>query len=228
MPDVEDDGMRAPGGRPTAAGEVRRHLAVAATSLDARPSEIVGLALLLAGGLLCLAVLVWWAPADVRPGPPDGVAPTAPPGADGGDEVVVHVAGAVVRPGIVSLPATARVVDAVAAAGGATVLADLAALNLARTVTDGERIEVPERGSPATGTGSEAPPGGFDAEGRLDLNRATAQELETLPGIGPVLAQRIVEHRAAHGPFTSTGGLREVPGIGERSFQRLADLVVVP
>lgn len=200
-------------------------LAGLARSLGASPVELVGLGILLAGGVVCLAVLVWWAQPDgsvaVEP-----VAAAAPPGGVEDALVTVHVVGAVARPGVVELPGSARVVDAVAAAGGATVLADVGQLNLARTVTDGERIEVPQRGTgPSDGpTGTSS---AFDGDGRLDLNRASAQELESLPGIGPVLAQRIVDHREAHGPFPGTGALRDVPGIGERSFQRLVELIVV-
>lgn len=205
-------------------GDLRRRLRDVLASVDASPAEAAGLAMLLTGGVVCMVLLVWWA----RPAPaPAADLPPAVP-MDARTTVTVHVAGAVVAPGVLELPASARVVDAVEAAGGATVVADLGALNLARTLTDGERIEVPVHGSGGGGSSSEGSDGAFDPEGRLDLNRATTVELETLPGIGPVLAQRIVEHREAHGPFTSTGALRDVPGIGERSFQRLAELVVVP
>lgn len=204
--------------------DLRRRLRQVLASFDASPAEVAGLAMLLAGGIACLVLLAWWArPASA----PAADRPPAVP-TDAGTTVTVHVAGAVVAPGVLELPASARVVDAVEAAGGATVLADLGALNLARTLNDGERIEVPLRGPIGEGSSSEGVGGAFDAQGRLDLNRATAAELETLPGIGPVLAQRIVEHREANGPFASTGALRDVPGIGERSFQRLAELVVVP
>lgn len=223
---VDDHGTWPPGA-PAEDGGVRRHLARLAASLEATPAELTGLAILLLGGVLCLWVLFWWSrPAPAAPvGPAAGV-PTATAEAA---TVTVHVAGAVVSPGVLELPASARVVDAVAAAGGVTVLADLAGLNLARTVTDGERIVVPPRGGVgAAGEDGVEAGGALGRDGRLDLNRATVAELEALPGIGPVLAKRIVDHREANGPFTSAGQLREVPGIGERIFQGLADHVAVP
>lgn len=219
---MDDDARRWDG----EGSDLRRRLHDVAASFDASPAEVAGLAMLLAGGVACLVLLVWWG----RPAPAPVSDRQAAVPMDAGSTVTVHVAGAVVAPGVLELPASARVVDAVEAAGGATIVADLAALNLARTLNDGERIEVPVRGRQGEGSASpvQGAGGAFDAQGRLDLNRATAAELETLPGIGPVLAQRILEHREANGPFPSTGALREVPGIGERSFQRLAELVVAP
>lgn len=157
--------------------------------------------------------------------------------------VVVHVTGAVATPGVVELVGGARVVDAVAAAGGPTGDAALDALNMARPVVDGERVHVPTpqevadglvpepgvaaAGPDTGGTGAAgAAPSARDAEGRLDLNLATPSELEELPGVGPVLAQRIAAWRDANGGFEAVGQLREVTGIGEQTFQGLADLVV--
>jgi len=132
------------------------------------------------------------------------------------------VAGTVVHPGIVTLSAGARVADAIAAAGGALPGADTSGVNLARLVVDGEQVLV---GLPATaGAPHAGAPGassaGADA-GPLDLNAATLDELQDLPGVGPVLAQRIVDWRTANGRFNSVDELQEVSGIGE---QRLADL----
>lgn len=161
--------------------------------------------------------------------------------------VVVHVTGAVAAPGVVELGGGARVVDAVTAAGGPASDAALDALNMARPVVDGERVHVPtpqevadglvpDPAGPAvdadaggTGTGGVAgtAPSVRDAEGRLDLNLATPSDLEELPGVGPVLAQRIAAWREANGGFEAVGQLREVTGIGEQTFQGLADLVVV-
>ena len=143
--------------------------------------------------------------------------------------MTVHVAGAVGTPGLVRLPVGARVADAVDAAGGLLLDADPGPLNLARTVADGERIDVPRVGEVALGQG----PGGADgdggvrSDGLVDLNRATPSQLEELPGVGPVLASRIVAFRDANGPFTEVGQLREVSGIGEKTFQSLAPLVAV-
>lgn len=128
--------------------------------------------------------------------------------------VTVHVAGAVLRPGLVSVPAPARVADVVVAAGGADPSADLGAMNLAAGVADGDRIHVPEKGDPEV-------PSGEDEGGGVDLNRATVAELQSLPGIGPVIAARIVAHRDDNGPFASVEDLLDVPGIGET---RLAEL----
>jgi competence protein ComEA len=125
----------------------------------------------------------------------------------------------------------ARVLDAVAAAGGATAEADLSLLNLARPVVDGEQVLVPRPGeevpSPPAGGAPAASPG--QAPGapgaRVDVNRATAAELETLPGIGPVLAARIVAHRDERGPFTSVDDLQSVRGVGPSLLADLRDLV---
>jgi competence protein ComEA len=157
---------------------------------------------------------------------PDGARPphaAAPP-------VVVHVAGHVARPGVVELPPGSRVGDALAAAGGASDGADLAAVNLARPVADGEQVYVPAPGEaiPPQATGRGASPGAGDiAVGPVDLNTATLAELDALPGIGPVLAGRILEWRAAHGGFTLVDELGEVPGIGPTLLGRLRDLVTL-
>ena len=137
--------------------------------------------------------------------------------------VVVHVVGAVVAPGVVRLPAGSRIVDALAAAGGATVDADLARLNLARLLADGEQVVVPRPGDPdpIRATPPEAQGGG--ASSLVSLNTATLAQLDELPGVGPVLAQRIVDRR----PFTSVDELDEVPGIGPTLLERLRSLVRV-
>ncbi len=132
--------------------------------------------------------------------------------------LVVDVAGAVRRPGIVRLPDGARVVDAIQAAGGLLPGATTAGINLARRLADGEQILV-GAGPP----GSSGPSGAV--AGKLDLNLATVAQLDALPGLGPVLAERIVQWRTAHGRFASVDQLREVPGIGARTFDSLKDLV---
>lgn len=198
-----------------------------AARLRATPAELAGLAVLLSG-VVALALVATWTP---RPGPsPARPAPVAgsvfAPAEVANGEVTVHVAGAVVTPGVLTLPVGSRVADAVRASGGLTLDADPGGLNLARPLSDGEQIVVPVAGGPADADGAAAA-GATDADGRIDLNRATAVELEELPGVGPVLAGRIVAHREEHGPFTEVGELRDVSGIGERTFQSLADLVVV-
>jgi competence protein ComEA len=144
--------------------------------------------------------------------------------------LVVHVSGLVQRPGLVQLPAGSRVNDALQAAGGAVAGADLAGLNLARLVVDGEQIAVgvpsaPDA-NPAT-EGSTAAPSAQPSGGSVDLNRATVQELDALPGVGPVLAQRIVDWRTKNGRFTSIEELQEIKGIGERTFAEISQYVRV-
>ena len=146
------------------------------------------------------------------------------PGQSG--RLAVHVAGHVRRPGLVRLPAGSRVDDAIRAAGGVTSGADLDAVNLARKLIDGEQVLIPGPGDPPPPLppGASAAPGA--AAGPLDLNTATVEQLDTLPGVGEVTAGRIVAYRTAH-PFTTVDELLEVPGIGQRRFEQLKDLVTV-
>jgi competence protein ComEA len=170
------------------------------------------------------------APADqtlprAAPDQPGGAG--RPPAAGPSDRVAVHVAGRVRHPGLVRLPAGSRVHDAIRAAGGTTPGADLDAVNLARKLTDGEQVRIPGPGDPAppdaaTGPGSVA----ATPSAPLDLNTATPEQLDTLPGVGEVTAGRIVAYRTAH-PFTTVDELLEVPGIGQRRFEQLKDLVTV-
>jgi len=132
-------------------------------------------------------------------------------------ELVVAVSGQVVRPGLVRLPPGSRVADAIQAAGGPLPGVDLSTINLARRLNDGELIAV---GVAAPGADPAAP-------SKVNLNTATLAELDTLPGVGPVLAQRIIDHRTKRGPFRAIEDLRQVDGIGEETFARLKDLVVV-
>jgi competence protein ComEA len=137
--------------------------------------------------------------------------------------VVVDVGGRVRRPGLVTLPLGSRVADALRAAGGALRARDLVALNLAARVSDGELLLVGVPGA-AGAAGSGAGPA---ASGPVDLNTATAEQLDALPGIGPVLAQHILDWRTAHGGFRSVDQLRDVSGIGDSTFADLAPLVTV-
>ncbi|MEX5721129.1 ComEA family DNA-binding protein [Geodermatophilus maliterrae] len=160
--------------------------------------------------------------------PTDGATPASPAvGAASGARatVVVSVVGLVATPGLVTLPEGARVADAVAAAGGLLPEADPASVNLAAVVTDGQQVAVGVPGAvaaPASGTS-----GGGASGGPVDLNAATVGDLDALPGIGPVLAQRIVDHRTEHGRFASVEQLDDVPGIGPAIYAALADLVRV-
>lgn len=160
---------------------------------------------------------------------PADSAESADPGeATDGDDVVVHVSGAVQSPGVVHLPPGSRVEDALRAVGGSTEEADLAAINLARPVADGEQIHVPVPGeeappAPAAGDGTGSGPDEGVGGGRIDLNTASAGELEELPGVGPSIAQRILEHREKNGSFTSVDGLLEVSGIGPATLEKIRD-----
>lgn len=136
--------------------------------------------------------------------------------------VYVHVSGAVVVPGLYVLADRARVVDAIAAAGGFAAGADEQAVNLARPLTDGEQLHVPLAGEAVPGAA--APPTG---DGRVNLNTADVAALDTLPRIGPAIAQRIIDWRDANGRFTSVDDLLAVPGIGDKMLESLRDLVTV-
>jgi competence protein ComEA len=168
--------------------------------------------------------------ADADADAPPGGRPGASPGG-GSRWVMVHVSGAVVAPGLVTLPAGSRVDDAVSAAGGMLADGDHAAINLARSLDDGEHVHVPAVGEPPPPGPADPPPAAdgptSGAGGPVDLNRASVEDLQTLPGIGPARAAAIVEHRETVGPFVVPGDLRGVPGIGEKTFQALADRVVV-
>ena len=142
--------------------------------------------------------------------------------------LLVHVLGAVAAPGLVELAPGARVVDAVAAAGGFSPEADPAAVNLARAVVDGEQLVVLAVGQappPAAGAGGGSGPAAGD--GKVHLNTADVAALDTLPRIGPALAQRIIDWREANGPFTSVDQLLDVAGIGDAVFSGLADRVAL-
>ncbi|MFD6263332.1 helix-hairpin-helix domain-containing protein [Micromonospora chalcea] len=156
----------------------------------------------------------------------------APASAGSPGQVVVAVAGKVRRPGLVRLPAGARLADAVEAAGGALPGVDVALLNPARKVTDGELILVgvtapPGPGGPAAAGAGGAPGGPPAPAGPVNLNTATLAQLDALPGVGPVLAQRILDHRDQHGGFRSVSDLRQVDGIGDARYEQLKELVTV-
>ncbi len=173
-------------------------------------------------------------------------------GASGVDEgvqsyatVFVHVAGQVTKPGLYELPADARVHDAIEVAGGATGKADIDAINLASPLVDGQQLYVPKPGEVAVSLGTHVPqstqsiPGnnigvpGVDDVGatsdlsKVNINTATAEQLDTLPGVGPAIAQRIIEFREAHGGFVSVADLQSVSGIGPTIMSKLEDLVTV-
>jgi competence protein ComEA len=151
--------------------------------------------------------------------------PTAAAGPAGaGAEVVVHVAGAVVRSGVYNLPAAARVADALAAAGGPGPDADVDNVNLAAKVEDGDRVYVPHKGEAPSALlpPGRSPPGAPGAGAAVvDLNRATADDLDALPGVGPATAAAIVKYRTEHGRFRAVDQLLDVPGIGPSKLANL-------
>jgi competence protein ComEA len=166
---------------------------------------------------------------------------TAPP-TEAASSVFVHVLGAVGHPGLYELSDGDRAVDAVAAAGGFAEDADEAFVNLARIVTDGEQLYIPKKGearvvggegqgAPAAGGSSGGGPGGSSvggtAGGAVNINTADATQLETLPGIGPAMAERIISWREDNGAFTSVDDLLSVAGIGQKTLESLRDLVTV-
>jgi len=209
-----------------------------------------------AGVCACIAVaaaVAWWragsthaalpapAPAPAtRPPTSEVVTTSTRPLAS----LVVNVVGEVRKPGIVRVAAGARVFDVIAAAGGATAAADLTRVNLAAPIADGARVAVPATGRPAPGidpgavtggaggtaggsAGSGAPDGGGAGAGPVNLNTATADALDQLPGVGPATAAAIVRDREQHGPFRSVGDLERVRGIGPAKLEQLHDLVTV-
>ncbi len=179
----------------------------------------------------CLALLLFLASKLLsRPQSSAGLAPPAAPPTEtaaASAVVVVDVVGAVRRPGLYRLEQGARIADAVARAGGATAKAELALINLAAPLADGEQVVVPKRGAAApsaapSGTGA---PAGVPSSGPVHLGTATLEQLDSLPGIGPVTAQKILDYRQKHGAFTSADELDAVPGIGPARLDQLKDLV---
>lgn len=170
------------------------------------------------------AIGVWRSrPQPIEVGAPPVTAPTPAVSATSTATVVVAVAGGVRRPGLFTLPAGSRVADVIAAAGGVRPGVSIGLLNLARRLVDGEQVIVGAAAGPQPNT----PAGPAGPGSPLNLNSATLEQLDGLPGVGPVLAQRILDYRAQHGNFRSVEQLREVGGIGEAKFADLRGLVVV-
>jgi competence protein ComEA len=194
---------------------------------------------LLVGGLVALVLLILAGRLLLRPGASASVrvpAPVVPstsasagsgtsaaPGA--GRAIVVDVVGAVRRPGLYRLTQGARVADALSRAGGATPRAQLDLVNLAAPISDGEQVVVPRQGAAVSGSaaGGGAPAGA--AAGPVHLNTATLEQLDALPGVGPVTAQKILDYRQKHGAFGSVDELDAIPGIGPARLDQLRDLV---
>jgi competence protein ComEA len=182
-----------------------------------------------------LPVVAASAPGASSHGAPTGPVPAVAP-APGGP-VVVNVAGKVRRPGLVTVRDGARIGEALDAAGGALPAVDLTPLNLAARVVDGQQILVGVAAPPAAVAAAPGPGGGSGASGggggapapggKLDLNAATLEQLDGLPGVGPVTAKKILDWRTQNGRFTAVEQLREIPGIGDARFGTLRELVRV-
>lgn len=243
-------------GQDEADGQLRRvlprRLILGPDPFDPGRRGVRALAVAVALAVTVAAVLAWFArprsepvaapdtPLAALPAPGSSSQPVATPDgtgagpADASGELVVAVTGKVRRPGLVRLRAGARVADAVEAAGGMLPGADIAYLNVARKVVDGELILVGVTAPPGAGVpgpeqaaGGGAAPGASPPGAPVNLNTATPAQLDALPGVGPVLAQRIVDHRERHGAFRNVGDLRQVSGIGKARYEQLKDLVTV-
>jgi competence protein ComEA len=178
----------------------------------------LALVLVLAGKLLvgtgsARRVPAFATPAAARP-------PVPPP------RIVIDVAGAVRRPGLYRLPQGSRIADAVVRAGGATGKAALDGVNLAAPLADGEQVIVPLRVAGLGASAAPAGPAGAALSGPVSLSTATAEQLDALPGVGPVTAQKILDYRAKHGAFHSVDELDAISGIGPAKLDQLRDLVV--
>ncbi|MET0952181.1 MAG: ComEA family DNA-binding protein [Aeromicrobium sp.] len=234
----------------TRAEIARRRLAQLAASFDAelppredepapvgRRVEVRHVRAVATIGVAASVLLVWWLLSG-RPRESDPVAPlalsgTPSPGsaaasAKPAGELIIDVIGKVRRPGIVTVPQGSRVYEAIEAAGGLRGRVDTTALNLARELADGEQVlvgiePVAAPGAPAAAPGGAAPTAGA----KINLNTATLEQLDTLPGVGPVTAQAILAWREDDGPFTSVDDLLDVKGIGDATLAELRDLVVV-
>jgi competence protein ComEA len=206
---------------------------------DGLPSGGRLIAILVVAGALGVAAWMWAGPApspsgsspapvQTAAGAPVATTPVTA-AAPASSTVTVHVVGEVRHPGVYRLAGGSRAVDAVQAAGGLLGDADQTAVNLARVVADGEQIAVPREGQVAAGAaaaGAAPGPAGAAAAGaKVDLNTATAEQLDALPGIGPATAKKIVDDRAANGPFKTVDDLMRVPGIGPAKLDALKGLV---
>ncbi|MCP2327187.1 competence protein ComEA [Hamadaea flava] len=186
-----------------------------ASAFDPGRPGLKAIAAIAAVVVLAAAAYAWFSRPHAEPVAPAPASSASAPTTG----LIVAVSGKVKFPGLVRLPAGARVADAIEAAGGVLPGTDLSTVNLARKVADGELITV---GAPANTTAS-----GTAADGKVNLNTATAAQLDALPGVGPVLAERIVAYRDRKGGFRNVGELRQVEGIGDAKFEQLKDLVTV-
>ena len=172
---------------------------------------------------LFVAVLVWVVARN-----PSGQAVTLRP-VPTEKPIVVHITGAVPRPGVYALAQGSRVQDAISAAGGFLADAEKTGINLARTLDDGEQLDVPytEGSSPVIATEAPAATEAPSSAELININFASQSELESLPGIGPTTAKKIIDYREANGPFVSTEDIVNVSGIGPGTYERIKDLITV-
>ena len=187
--------------------------------------------LLVTGALVAglLVVVARWAavlaPPSTAPAAAAGAGAGVPGAAGGAARLVVHVVGAVRRPGLYRFQQGKRVADALSRAGGASAKADLELINLAAPLADGQQVVVPRRLPPAPAGDAGAGPGASRAGGPVHLNMATLADLDALPGIGPVTAQKILDYRQEHGAFSSVDELDAVSGIGPARLEELRKVV---
>lgn len=185
----------------------------------------------LAGGLaVTVGAALWYGtrsgdspppPAQTLPAAPVAVTPPVP-----SRMLTVHVSGAVADPGLVSVAEGSRVADVIRAAGGMRPGAGFGSINLAETVRDGMRLAVPWAGEVTAGSGSDMG-AGVSRDGKVDINRAGPSDMTRLPGVGEVIAQRIISYREANGPFGTVEDLLDVPGIGEGKLAAIRDYAMV-
>jgi competence protein ComEA len=178
--------------------------------------------------VLCVVLAVCQQTAPIVVVPPPTAAPTWPPTSA---PMRVYVSGAVATPGVYVLPPKSLVEDALKAAGGAAADADLEKINLAQEVRDQQQIHVPRKGEavpqqPAPGPGSAATPSSPVAK-KVNINTATLADLDTLPKVGPITAQKIIDYRVKNGPFKRIEDLKNVSGIGDATFEGLEDLITI-
>ena len=192
-----------------------------------------GYILILLFGLVVLGVVFFFLrrpqPEPITILPPEPTATSLPTPTP--RPLCVYVSGAVARPDVYELPPDSIVKDAIEAAGGPTGEADLNRINLARRVQDEEQIYVPQKGEESLPVSSPSGPSVSSPSSqkgdKVNINTATAEELDTLPGVGPSIAQRIIDYRTTHGPFQSIEDIKEVKGIGDATFEELKDKITV-
>ena len=202
-----------------------------AMDLVGSPGRAIALGLLVVG--VAVAAYAILRPAPSGPAPELSLPMASSPSSEGAplttapETLVVHAAGAVNAPGLYRLPAGSRVDDLITAAGGLAGDADRDRINLAAPLADGERVYIPRAGEVVPPAEGPAPASGSESSGPIDLNTATVEQLDSLPGIGPSIAKAIVDERERNGRFRSVDDLERVRGIGPSKLDQIRDLVKV-